>query len=498
MDDAGDTRVESGEETLRALFNAVTEAILMIDPEGTVLTLNETAARRFGKTVKEMTGARMEDMGDELLPRAAVEGRVRHIAEVVRTGQPVRFEDVRAGRRLDTSMYPVLDPAGVVRQIAVFSRDVTERTHIENKLRENEEKYRAVVESAGEAIAIIDEHGVFQFMNGTAARALGGAPCDFTGKTMWDLFPKDVADRQAAAVRQVIATTSRYASLAMSCVGGQWRWYGTTIEPLRDGQNKVTAGLLIARDVHELQTAQRELEASREKMTRAEQLASLGTLSATFAHELTQPLTVIRLSLQNAMKGFEGAGPSATVMDDLADALAEISHMTAIVERFRGFARKTSDKTLGPVDLSAAARRVLRLFDQEARKVGLSLATETVEDLPRIHANERDIEQVFFCLIQNAIQAARGLGDRHFRIVGVRGGDEVELHFADDCGGIAPEHLGHVFEPFFTTKPSGEGTGLGLCIVQRIVTHAGGRIRVDSRFGEGTTIVVTLPTGQQS
>jgi two-component system C4-dicarboxylate transport sensor histidine kinase DctB len=330
-------------------------------------------------------------------------------------------------------------------------------------------------------------------MNGTAGRALGGKPCDFTGKTMWELFPREIADRQAAAVQKVIRTRTRAASMALSCVGGQWRWYGTTIEPLRDGENRVTAGLLIARDVHDLQTAQKELEAYREKTMRAEQLASLGTLSATFAHELTQPLTVVRLSLQNAMKDLEGLHPPATVLEDLNDGLAEIANIAALIERFRGFARKTSDKTIAPVGLSAAASRVQRLLEESAKKAGVTLEPPELADLPPIYANERDIEQVFFSLTQNAIQAAGGPGTRHFRIRGTHRDGQVELRFTDDCGGIAPEHLEHIFEPFFTTKPAGEGTGLGLCIVQRVVSQVGGRIQVESRFGRGTTFVVTLP-----
>jgi signal transduction histidine kinase len=78
-------------------------------------------------------------------------------------------------------------------------------------------------------------------------------------------------------------------------------------------------------------------------------------------------------------------------------------------------------------------------------------------------------------------------------MVGHRNGDWIELQFCDDCIGIAPEHLGQVFEPFFTTKPVGQGTGLGLCIAQQIVSRARGRICVDSDRGRGTTFRVSLP-----
>jgi PAS domain S-box-containing protein len=367
-----------------------------------------------------------------------------------------------------------------------------ERERLEQRLRESEERYRTVVESAGETIAIVDEDGAFLFMNGTAARALGGAPADFVGKTMWDLFPETIADRQASVIRKVIRTGSGANSLVLSCVRDQWRWYNTTIEPLRNSAGKVTAGLVIARDVHELRTAQQELEAHRERMMRAEHLASLGTLSAMCAHELTQPLTVIRLSLQNAIQGLAGTPCPATVLGDLSDGLAEVSAIAAIVERIRGVAQKTSDPTVARVVLAATARRVMSLLEDSARTARIVLEPQ-LDALPPICAYERNLEQVFFALAQNAVQAADGSKACRLRITGRIEDDTVELRFTDDCGGIAPEHLNRIFEPFFTTKHAGEGTGLGLCVVHRILAQAGGHIRVETRFGEGTTFIVTLP-----
>ena len=228
-------------------------------------------------------------------------------------------------------------------------------------------------------------------------------------------------------------------------------------------------------------------------MIRAEHLASLGTLSAMLAHEMTQPLTVIRLSIQNAMKTLEGASPGPTVLDDLKDGVAEISNVTAIVERFRTFARRASDKTVDRVSLSAVAQKVIRLLEESAHKARVALDVDQLDELPPIHTHRKDIEQVFFILAQNAIQAADGRRDHFFRILGARRDDHVELQFTDDCGGIAPKVLEHLFEPFFTTKPSDEGTGLGLCVVQRIVSQVGGHLKVDSRWGEGTTFFLTLP-----
>ncbi len=104
------------------------------------------------------------------------------------------------------------------------------------------------------------------------------------------------------------------------------------------------------------------------------------------------------------------------------------------------------------------------------------------------------IDQVFMNLITNAAQAigARERGGT-IRIAVARAGDDVEITIADDGPGIPPEVIPRIFDPFFTTKDVGEGSGLGLSIVHGIVERHGGKIRVDSRVGEGTTFRITLP-----
>ena len=104
---------------------------------------------------------------------------------------------------------------------------------------------------------------------------------------------------------------------------------------------------------------------------------------------------------------------------------------------------------------------------------------------------------MFFALIDNAIHAAENKYNRQLVISGSVIGDYVELRFADNCSGITPENIDRIFEPFFTTKPTGQGTGLGLCIVRDIVLRANGKIRVESVYGIGSTFIITLPLNKE-
>jgi PAS domain S-box-containing protein len=455
-------------------------------------------------------------------------------------------------------------------------------------------------------------------MNATGAKRHGGTPKDFVGKTMWDLFPKDIADRQAASIREVITTGRGVNVIVPTQLHGQLRWYNTTIEPLRNSSGEVTAALIVARDIHELRQAeeqvrtlssaveqsmdgvaigdaksqllyvnkayaqmhgyspkemigvkaadlyahdqrgryeevfaqirkdgsyagqawhvrkdgtefpcyvsvtlvksdraevtgtvavcrdmtetrqkQEELNRYRAQMARAEQLASLGTLSATVAHQITQPLTVIRLSLDNVLDELEGTSCPEKAVRRLHDSVIQVSNITDIINRFRNFARQSSDTRFGQVNVNVIAERVVRLLEESARQARVTLHLKNTGKLPPVTMNETDLEQLFFALLENAIQAADRTQARRIVISGAVKDDWVELRFSDNCGGIAPEIRDRLFEPFFTTKPRGQGTGLGLCIVHDAVTRVGGHVRLESKLGEGTTFFLTLPVHKE-
>ena len=121
--------------------------------------------------------------------------------------------------------------------------------------------------------------------------------------------------------------------------------------------------------------------------------------------------------------------------------------------------------------------------------------TLDVKDSPiNITGNAAEFEQMFFILIENAVQAAGPAGRGKLAISLSRNGDMIEMVFADSCGGIKEENVERIFEPFFTTKSPKIGTGLGLCILQRIVKKYGGKVQLDNHPPKGTTFLISLPS----
>ena len=240
---------------------------------------------------------------------------------------------------------------------------------------------------------------------------------------------------------------------------------------------------------------QQELDLYHEKMFRAEQLASLGTVSATIAHELNQPLTVIQLFLQQGLRALKDDNDVDKVAEVIDDCLGEIVKAASTVDRFRRFARKAAPIYVTEVDLVEVAERVVGLLTEGARRKKLDLSVNVESRPPHIIGNSVELEQMFFVLIQNAIQAADEQRQRDMTMtitISTQAG-QMQLTFADTCGGIEHKNIDKIFEPFFTTKPPNIGTGLGLCILERIVKRHGGSVRAESQEGDGTIFYIGLP-----
>jgi len=232
-----------------------------------------------------------------------------------------------------------------------------------------------------------------------------------------------------------------------------------------------------------------------ESLERSSRLISVGRLAAGVAHEINNPLAVINESAGLIKDKFlikKEYKEDRRLIELVDDVLESVERCGEITKQLLGFARQFDPK-IEPLRFDSILSQVLSFFRKEASYLNISINKDIPEDLPLIHSDRGSLQQVFFNLINNAIQAMTNDNGR-LDVTAVKQDDEtVAVTIKDNGGGISEEDQKRIFEPFFTTKNLEGGTGLGLAITYGIVKKLHGDISFNSIAGEGTEFTVTLP-----
>jgi two-component system NtrC family sensor kinase len=233
-----------------------------------------------------------------------------------------------------------------------------------------------------------------------------------------------------------------------------------------------------------------------EGLLQAQKLAAIGQLSAGVAHEINNPLAIIRQEaqwMQTLLQTdhFHGLEEVKELQDSLREIIQQVDRTKEITHNLLDFARKRP-----PVKQAVAVNKLIedmaRLVEKEARQKKIRLVMHLAPDLPRIYSDAPQLRQVILNILNNATYAIQKDGAVTIA-TRLAGKDTLEIMVSDTGPGIAPEDLPRIFDPFFTTKPTGQGTGLGLSICHGIVEKLGGRITVASQPGRGATFTLSLP-----
>ena len=226
-----------------------------------------------------------------------------------------------------------------------------------------------------------------------------------------------------------------------------------------------------------------------EGLRRSERLTALGLLSAEVAHEIRNPLTVMKLLSDTLSQGMSADDPK---MEDLGVMREKIAHMEGVVSRVLGMSKAQSG-AFRTLDLRQAAENASLLLRLKLQQLGVKVDIECAEALPLVEGNPGQIQQIFLNLMMNGVQAMVGGGTLTLRLGVEPGqqGDVVSVRITDTGSGIPPKILPKIFESFFTSRE--DGTGLGLAIVKRILRDHRGDIVVESTAPGGTTFKFWVP-----
>jgi len=335
--------------------------------------------------------------------------------------------------------------------------------------------------------------------------------CDvlLTDKNLPDVGGMDLlrVAREVQPDCEVIVITG-YASLdtAIEAVGlGAFDYVTKPLDDVFDIKKKVSRALerqAMRRENHrlvaELEAHNRSLEEAleeartlRAELIQSEKLAGIGTLAAGVAHEISSPLFGV-LGLAEAISDSEDLSEARAFGAEIVDYSRAIRD---IVVDLTSYSRATGEDDTTTVELGSIVEDALRLVERTSPMTGLGVHV-SVEPGLECRGVAGELQQVFVNLLKNAVDAVvdrhEGAGGR-IQLQARRDGEVAVIAVSDDGAGIPADKLSMVFDPFFTTKPPGEGTGLGLNVVYRILVKHRGSITVESTLGEGTRFVLRLP-----
>jgi PAS domain S-box-containing protein len=386
-------------------------------------------------------------------------------------------------------------------------------------LRTSEEHFRAITDTASEAIISTDQSWTIVSWNAAATVMFGYEAPEVLGTSLLQLLP---ACSGAALTERLVQRDTP----------GQPRCLPTPIELMgirKDGsafpldislstwttaQGTYVTGMirdLTARKHLEEQTRQQELQ-----LIQANKLTALGTLVSGMAHEVNNPNQLVLMNTQMLADTWDdavpildayaqetddfrlGGLPYAELRDTLPlliqDLHAGAQHIARIIDDLRNFARPCAHRGQEPVCLNGAVQHGVRLLRHLIQRKTTQFQVALAESLPPVWGDAQHLAHVVVNLVVNALEALpdAGCGVR-VSTRAVPADHSLVLEVADQGVGIAPQHLARVCDPFFTTKATRGGTGLGLAITATLVHAHGGRLTFQSAPGQGTCVCVTLP-----
>lgn len=385
---------------------------------------------------------------------------------------------------------PVTDDAGEVVAAMEISLDITQRKNLENELKRSEEKYRAIFDHIPNPVLVMDRE-TFEILdcNDSVFPVYGYLREELVGRSFLDFFLPEEREHYTRKL-QSTALLDQVRHLSK-----QGRSLFVTI---RSSASDYPGGKVLLVTISDIT---KRLEAE-QQLIQASKMATLGEMATGVAHELNQPLSVIKTASSFFMKKIAQKAPiREDILNELSGEIdSHVDRATKIINHMRQFGRK-SDINLEPVSVNAVLKKAFEIFSQQLKVRGITVEWDIADPLPRILADAGRLEQVFINLLINARdsieekweqqEAAAGTGTITLRSQQADG--FVRVSVCDTGKGVPPEIMDKVFEPFFTTKKVGKGTGLGLSISYGIIKECGGSIKVQAGDPEGACFILVFP-----
>ena len=482
---------------LDQLFEQAPEAVAFLTTDDRIVRVNKEFTRMFGYEPDEVLQCPVNDL---IVPEAEIESS-RAYTRLLKQGGRVEVETVRRrkdGTEIAVSLLAIsvrtTSGEGVV-NYAIY-RDITERKHSEERLRESEARFQAMADTAPVLIWMTGTDALCNYFNKPWL--------EFTGRTMeqevgtgWTegVHPDDVQGCFDCFLPAFHARKPFRMEYRLRRADGEYRWVIESGIPRYTGAGEFAGYIGSNIDITDLKRADverqrlRQLEADLAHINR---VSMMGELAASLGHELKQPIAAALTNAKTCVRWLRRDTPD--VAEGCEAALRMINDATRaaeVIDRIRSlYRRDTSDREL--LDVNEIIREMIVLLHDKADRNSISIRTELDSGLPLVTADRVQLQQVLMNLILNGIEAMND-GRGELILASKRNDDGQLLISVRDSGiGLPTGGIDRIFEAFFTTKA--QGTGMGLSISRRIIESHGGSLWACANTGRGATFQFTLPT----
>jgi two-component system, LuxR family, sensor kinase FixL len=494
--------VARGDQELRALLDAAVDAIIVIDHRGTVEVFSLAAERMFGYSAEEVIGHNVKLLMPEPF-HSAHDGYLERydrtrVTRIIGVGREI------VSLRKDGTTFPCELAVGRVAdaeppRYVGFIRDLTSRKEAEAQLKRSESELRLAQELANLGNYVLHPRSAGPDYYSAQLYRILDLPIDGPTVTREDFFERWVhpADRPRVleAFRRLNAAEAPLdIEYKVVLRDGRTRHLHHIAQVVRAADGRVEKQIGTIHDITDRHHAEDEARQLQERLTHFSRLSTMGEMAAGLAHEINQPLSAIATYSQACQRLLRQAEPDIPdVISALEQVNAQALRAGEVIRRLRNFVKNREVKREW-VNCERLLEDLRTLAETDARLHNVRLRLDVARDLPGVHADAIQLQQVVLNLVRNAIDAmVECPEDRREIVLRAFGPEEglVQITVADQGSGLAPGADEHLFNPFFTTKTT--GTGLGLAISHSIIRAHGGRLWHTSNEPCGMCFHFTLP-----
>ncbi len=370
--------------------------------------------------------------------------------------------------------------------------DVTESTLAAQRVKDSEERYRILVEDSPAMICRYRPDLTLTFGNTPLANYMECRPEHLPGMNLSQWLSEE---QREAFVQRIQQLTPEFpvstAEISLQLPGRTHAWWVWSDRGVFDEQGRLQEVQAVGRDNTEVRRSQQQL-------TQSAKMATLGEMATGLAHEINQPLNVMRMAIVNVLKRLSNGDAQIDYLTEKLQRIdSQVQRAARVVDHMRVFGRR-SEVEQQPFNPAQAVEGTLSLLSEGMRGKGVDLRIAPLDVTVQVKGYVDQLEQVLINLMVNARDALLSKREHHHDLqpwISVQiehDSRHVRIWVEDNGGGIDPRLLERIFEPFFTTKPIGVGTGLGLSVSYGIVENMGGRLSV-ANSEHGAKFCVELP-----